>query len=54
MFVSRLRASGISAFLPGEHLMQAMGLNGNTFGYIRVQVSLKDYEAARELPVGSR
>ena len=45
----RLRAAGIEAFIPDEFLMQAEALNPNTFGYVRVQVAPKDYEAAREL-----
>ena len=49
MIVSRLRAEGILAFLPDEGLMQAIGWNFNTYGYVRVQVSPKDYDAAREL-----
>ena len=49
MVVSRLRAAGISAFLPDECLMQAVGWNFNTFGYVRVQISPGDYDAARDL-----
>jgi hypothetical protein len=45
----RLRAAGIEALIPDEHLMQAIGFNLNTFGYVRVQVPPKDYEAARDL-----
>ncbi len=49
MIVARLRAGGITAFLPDENFMQVVGWNFNTFGYVRVQVTPKDYEAAREL-----
>jgi hypothetical protein len=48
MVATRLRAAGIETFLPDEFLMQ---LNGFyiTFGYVRVQVSPRDYDAARKL-----
>lgn len=48
MIVSRLTAAGISAFIPDEFVMQAIGWNLNTYGYVRVQVSPKEYEAAKE------
>ena len=44
-----LRAAGIEVFLPDECLMQAVGWNFNTYGYVRVQVSPKDYETAKNL-----
>ena len=47
--VARLRAAGIETFLPDEFLMQSVGWNFNTFGYVRVQVAPKDYDAARNL-----
>jgi len=53
MVVCRLRAAGIEAFLPDEFLMQADGWNFNTFGYVRVQVPPKDYDAARNLLASS-
>ena len=46
--VSRLRAADIVAFIPDEFLMQSIGLT-NTFGYVRVQVAPKDYEAAKAI-----
>ena len=46
---ARLRAAGIDVFIPDEMLMQAIGWNFNTYGYVRVQVAPKDYEAARDL-----
>jgi hypothetical protein len=48
MVAARLRAAGILAFLPDEFLMQAIGWNVNTYGYVRVQVSPKDYDSARD------
>ena len=52
LIVTRLRAAGIEAFLPDEFLMQSVGWNLNTFGYVRVQVSPKDYDSARNLLAG--
>jgi hypothetical protein len=49
MIVMRLRAAGIETFLPDERLMQVIGWNLNTYGYVRVQISPRDYDAAREL-----
>jgi hypothetical protein len=46
LVVSKLEAAGIAAFLPDEFLLQAIGWNLNTYGYVRVQVAPKDYEAA--------
>lgn len=48
MIVARLESAGISAFIPDEFLMQSIGWNLNTFGYVRLQVSPKDFEAAKE------
>ena len=48
MIVSRLDAAGIPAFLPDETLMQIISWNVNTYGYVRVQVSPKDYEQAKD------
>jgi hypothetical protein len=53
LVVSRLRAAGIDAFLPDETLMQTIAWNLNTYGYVRVQVAPKDYDAARELLSGN-
>jgi len=52
MVVSRLRATGIETFVPDEFLMQT-GWPLNTYGYVRVQISPKDYEAARDFLGGS-
>ena len=48
VIVSRLQAAGIEAFIPDQSLMQ-LGGNMNAFGYVRVQIAPKDYEAAKEL-----
>lgn len=47
--VSRLQVAGIEAFLPDESLMQVVGWNFNTYGFVRVQIAPQDYDAAREL-----
>jgi hypothetical protein len=52
MVAANLRGAGIEVFLPDEFLMQSVGWNMNTFGYVRVQVSPKDYDSARELLAG--
>jgi len=49
VIISRLQTAGIEAFIPDESLMQVMGGNLNAFGYVRVQIAPKDYDAAREL-----
>ena len=49
IMVGRLGAAGIETFVPDEFLMQTIGFNLNTYGYVRVQVRRKDYESAREL-----
>jgi hypothetical protein len=53
LIVSELRASGISAFIPDEFLSQAVAWNLNTYGYVRVQVSPKDYESAKEFLIAT-
>ena len=45
----RLRAEGIEAFIPDETLMQTIGFNLNTYGYVRVQVAPKDYDSAKAI-----
>lgn len=54
MIATQLRAAGIEVFLPDEFLMQSVGWNFNTFGYVRVQISPRDYDAARNLLAGIR
>lgn len=49
LVAARLNAEGIEAFVPDENLMQVIGWNLNTFGYVRVQVSPKDYDLAKEV-----
>jgi predicted nucleic acid-binding Zn-ribbon protein len=49
---SRLRAAGIEAFIPDQSVMEWVGWNFNTYGYVRVQISPKDYEAAKDLLAG--
>ena len=48
LIVSELQGVGIEAFIPDESLMQNFSLPG-VFGYVRVQVAQKDYQAARDL-----
>jgi Putative prokaryotic signal transducing protein/zinc-ribbon domain len=50
--VAQLESAGIPAFIPDQFLMQNIGFNLNTFGYVRIQVSPKDYETAKELLSG--
>jgi hypothetical protein len=52
LLVAQLEAVGIPAFIPDQFLMQNIGFNLNTYGYVRIQVSPKDYEAAKELLLG--
>jgi ribosomal protein L40E len=47
--VGRLEAADIETFVPDEFLMQTIGFNLNTYGYVRVQVRRKDYASAKEL-----
>lgn len=49
LIVCELRGAGITAVIPDEFLMQAICFNLNTYGYVRVQVAPKDYEAAKEV-----
>jgi Putative prokaryotic signal transducing protein/zinc-ribbon domain len=48
LLAARLESAGIHTFLPDQFLMQSVGWNLNTFGYVRIQVSPNDYEAAKE------
>lgn len=45
MVACQLRGAGIEAFIPDASLMLADGMP-YTFGYVRVQVAPKDYDAA--------
>jgi len=44
----QLQAAGLTAFIPDQFLIQNSALN-LTYGFVRVQVSPKEYEAAKEL-----
>lgn len=48
LVVSELSSAGIAAFIPDEFMSQAVAWNLNTYGYVRVQVAPKDYQAAKE------
>ena len=48
LIVSRLESAGLQAFIPDEFLMQSISWNVNTYGFVRVQVSPTDYQAAKE------
>jgi hypothetical protein len=52
LLVAQLEAAGIPAFIPDQFLMQNIGFNLNAYGYVRIQVSPKDYEAAKEVLLG--
>lgn len=49
LIVSCLAGSGIQALIPDEYLMQAICWNLNTYGYVRVQIPPRDYQAAVDL-----
>ena len=49
LIVSRLNSAGIETLIPDENLMQAIGFNLNTYGYVRVQVHRNDYAEAQAL-----
>ena len=53
MIVGQLGSAGIPAFIPDEFLSQAVSWNLNTYDYVRVQVSPKDYESAKEFLLAS-
>jgi hypothetical protein len=53
MITGRLESAGISAFIPDQFLMQTISWNLNTYGYVRVQVSPKDYREAKEFLLAS-
>ena len=53
MVLGKLASIGIEAFIPDEFLMQTIGFNLNTYGFVRVQVRRKDLEAAKTLVAGS-
>ena len=49
MVVSELEAAGITALIPDEFVAEAMAFNLNAVGYVRVQVSPQDYNAAKDV-----
>ena len=49
MVVSELEAAGITALIPDEFAAEAMAYGLNALGYVRVQVSPRDYEAAKDV-----
>ena len=49
LLVARLETAGSPAFIPDQFLLQNIGFNLNTYGYVRIQVSPKDYEASKDL-----
>jgi hypothetical protein len=49
MVVSELEAAGITALIPDEFVAEAMAYNLNALGYVRVQVSPRDYNAAKDV-----
>jgi len=44
-----LRAANIPVFLPDEYAMQALSININAYGWVRVQVPPSEYQNAREI-----
>lgn len=49
MIASRLRAAGIDVFIPDQSLVQTMGFNLAAVGFVRVQITPADYDAAKAL-----
>lgn len=47
-----LRAANIPVFLPDEYAMQALSINVNAYGWVRLQVPPSEYQNARELLEG--
>jgi hypothetical protein len=48
LIAAQLTAAGIPAFIPDQFLMQTIGFNLNTYGYVRVQVPPEKFEDAKE------
>jgi hypothetical protein len=48
LIVAQLESAGIAAFIPDEFVMQNVGFSMNTRGNVRIQVSPKDYEEAKD------
>ena len=49
LVATKLGSAGIETFIPDQYLMQTIGFNLNTYGYVRVQVRRKDYANAKDL-----
>ena len=49
IILGRLEAAGIEASIPDESMMNMMGGGLGAFGFVRVQIATKDYDAAKEL-----
>ena len=49
VILGRLEAAGIEASVPDESISNLMGGGLSAFGFVRVQVASRDYDAAREL-----
>ena len=49
VIAGRLEVAGIEVSIPDESLMNNMGGGLAAFGFVRIQVAPKDYDAAREL-----
>lgn len=49
VIVGRLEAAGIEVSIPDESLMNNLGGGLAAFGFVRVLIATKDYDAAREL-----
>ena len=49
IILGRLQAAGIEASMPDESLMNVMGGVLTGFGNVRIQITPKDYDTAKEL-----
>jgi len=49
MVVSELEAAGITALIPDEFVAETMAYGLNAVVYVRVQVSPRDYDAAKDV-----
>ena len=52
LMVAQLEAGGIPAFIPDQFLMQNVGFNLNTYGYVRIQVSPKRLRGCERAALG--
>jgi hypothetical protein len=49
VILGRLQVAGIEGSIPDESLMNVMGGGLGAFGFVRIQISPADYDAAKEL-----